>query len=128
MYLIVYNYARRCAENHTPQDHFRCVMVCYRTYTPRTTRPGMYKETGFSKTIPLVYLCTKQEPIFLLEGSYEEYLSDVISTLRVRCLTEALPETRFNRLLHKKKFEEAEKFARQFQLDVEVCALKIEMH
>ena len=33
------NFTRfRCAENHTPQDHFRCVMVCYDTCTPQKTR------------------------------------------------------------------------------------------
>ena len=40
MYLIVFDFTRfRCAENGTPQDHFRCVMVCYRTCTPQKTRP-----------------------------------------------------------------------------------------
>ena len=29
----------RCAENHTPQDHFRCVMVSYCTCTPQKTWP-----------------------------------------------------------------------------------------
>ena len=33
---FVYNL--RCAENCTPQDHFRCVMVCYCTHTPQKTR------------------------------------------------------------------------------------------
>ena len=30
----------RCAENGIPQDHFRCVMLCYinHTYTPQNTR------------------------------------------------------------------------------------------
>ena len=41
LYVIVYNFPRfRSAENHTPQDHFRCVMVCYRTHTPQKTRPA----------------------------------------------------------------------------------------
>ena len=36
----LYDFTRfRCAENQTPQDHFRCVMVCYRTHTPQKTRP-----------------------------------------------------------------------------------------
>ncbi|XP_072031588.1 kinetochore-associated protein 1-like [Amphiura filiformis] len=86
------------------------------------TLPGMQctYSLAVSKYCTLAEVLPSQEPIFLLEGSFEEFLSDTISTLRVRCLTEALPETRFNRLLHKKKFDEAEKFAHQFQLDVEL--------
>ena len=39
--LIVYDFTRVwCAENHTPQDHFRCVMMCYRTRAPQKTRPA----------------------------------------------------------------------------------------
>ena len=41
LYLIVYNFTRfRCAENCPPQDHLRCVVVCYRSRTPQKTRPG----------------------------------------------------------------------------------------
>ena len=33
-FLIVYDFTRfRCAENHTPQDHFRCVIVCFSNHT-----------------------------------------------------------------------------------------------
>ena len=36
----MYNFQRfRCAENHTPHDHFTCVMVFYHTGTPQKTRP-----------------------------------------------------------------------------------------
>ena len=43
LYLIVYDFTRfRCAENRTPQDHFRCVMVCYRTPKPQKTRPEFF--------------------------------------------------------------------------------------
>ena len=38
LYITVYNFTRfRCAENCTPQDHFRCGMMCYRT--SQKTRP-----------------------------------------------------------------------------------------
>ena len=40
-YLMCYlKYITRfgCAENHIPQDHFKCVMVCYCTCTPQKTR------------------------------------------------------------------------------------------
>uniref|UniRef100_A0A8D2LLE8 Kinetochore associated 1 n=1 Tax=Varanus komodoensis TaxID=61221 RepID=A0A8D2LLE8_VARKO len=47
--------------------------------------------------------------------------SDVpISFLVMRCLTEALPENRLSRLLHKHKFTEAENFAVQFGLEIEL--------
>ena len=49
---------------------------------------------------------------------------DLVTSLRVRCLSEAQPETRFARMLHKKLFEEAEQFAKTFGLDVEVCVKK----
>ncbi|EMP37117.1 Kinetochore-associated protein 1 [Chelonia mydas] len=43
-----------------------------------------------------------------------------VSVLVLRSLTEALPENRLSRLLHKHKFTEAENFAVQFGLDVEL--------
>uniref|UniRef100_A0A8C4EAU2 Kinetochore associated 1 n=1 Tax=Dicentrarchus labrax TaxID=13489 RepID=A0A8C4EAU2_DICLA len=43
-----------------------------------------------------------------------------ISSVVVRCFTEALPENRLSRLLHKHMFEEAEKFAITFELDLEL--------
>ena len=42
LYLIVFDFTRfRYAKNRNPQDHFRCVMVCYRTCTPQKTRPDL---------------------------------------------------------------------------------------
>uniref|UniRef100_A0A6Q2Z0M1 Kinetochore associated 1 n=1 Tax=Esox lucius TaxID=8010 RepID=A0A6Q2Z0M1_ESOLU len=43
-----------------------------------------------------------------------------ITSVVMRCFTEALPENRLSRLLYKHKFEEAEKFAITFELDVEL--------
>uniref|UniRef100_A0A3Q3MU59 Kinetochore associated 1 n=1 Tax=Mastacembelus armatus TaxID=205130 RepID=A0A3Q3MU59_9TELE len=43
-----------------------------------------------------------------------------VSSVAVRCFTEALPENRLSRLLHKHLFEEAEKFAITFELDLEL--------
>uniref|UniRef100_A0A8C6K3X7 Kinetochore-associated protein 1 n=1 Tax=Melopsittacus undulatus TaxID=13146 RepID=A0A8C6K3X7_MELUD len=43
-----------------------------------------------------------------------------VSIVVMRSLTEALPENRLSRLLHKHKFTEAENFALQFGLDVEL--------
>ncbi|TRY91813.1 hypothetical protein DNTS_012445, partial [Danionella cerebrum] len=46
----------------------------------------------------------------------------------IRCFTEALPENRLNKLLYKHKFEEAERFAKTFGLDVElVYKVKLDM-
>ncbi|XP_060125558.1 kinetochore-associated protein 1 isoform X2 [Zootoca vivipara] len=62
------------------------------------------------------------DTIYFLEGMYEnnQRASDhPVSLLVLRCLTEALPENRLSRLLHKHKFTEAENFAVQFGLDVE---------
>uniref|UniRef100_A0A3P8UD43 Kinetochore associated 1 n=1 Tax=Amphiprion percula TaxID=161767 RepID=A0A3P8UD43_AMPPE len=43
-----------------------------------------------------------------------------VASVVVRCFTEALPENRLSRLLHKHMFEEAEKFAITFELDLEL--------
>uniref|UniRef100_UPI00398F8311 kinetochore-associated protein 1 isoform X2 n=1 Tax=Pristiophorus japonicus TaxID=55135 RepID=UPI00398F8311 len=64
-----------------------------------------------------------QDTIYILEGVYENQKSSskgVISAIAMRCLTEALPENRLSRLLYKHKFEEAERFAIQFGLEVEL--------
>ncbi|XP_050966456.1 kinetochore-associated protein 1 isoform X1 [Labeo rohita] len=63
------------------------------------------------------------DTIYLLEGILANAKSspeDPVSTVVIRCFTEALPENRLNRLLYKHKFEEAEKFAKAFGLDVEL--------
>lgn len=74
----------------------------------------------------LVQTDVGQDSIYILEGLYENQKRNtssskgVISAVAMRCLTEALPENRLSRLLYKHKFEEAEKFALQFGLDVEL--------
>lgn len=71
----------------------------------------------------LVQTGISTDTIYLLEGICENQESSterIVSTLVMRCLTEALPENRLSRLLHKHKFDEAEKFAIQFGLDVEL--------
>ncbi|KAG7480993.1 hypothetical protein MATL_G00062040 [Megalops atlanticus] len=75
-----------------------------------------------SATSSLVQTGINTDTIYLLEGISENPDSSEgpASVLVLRCLTEALPENRFSRLLHKHKFEEAEKFAVQFGLDVEL--------
>ncbi|XP_055406741.1 kinetochore-associated protein 1 isoform X2 [Bubalus kerabau] len=63
------------------------------------------------------------DTIYLLEGIFKNDPSlseDSVSVLALRCLTEALPENRLSRLLHKHRFAEAESFAIQFGLDVEL--------
>ncbi|XP_060105154.1 kinetochore-associated protein 1 [Heteronotia binoei] len=63
------------------------------------------------------------DTIYFLEGIYENNLksSDIpVSFLVMRCLTEAAPEDRLSRLLHKHKFTEAESFALHFGLEVEL--------
>ncbi|NXS27918.1 KNTC1 protein, partial [Pomatostomus ruficeps] len=66
-------------------------------------------------------ICT--DTIYFLEGIHEKHQTpseDPVSIVVMRSLTEALPENRLSRLLHKHKFTEAENFAIQFGLDVEL--------
>ncbi|XP_038430837.1 kinetochore-associated protein 1 isoform X14 [Canis lupus familiaris] len=63
------------------------------------------------------------DTVYLLEGickNDSKLSEDSISLVVLRCLTEALPENRLSRLLHKHRFAEAESFAIQFGLDVEL--------
>ncbi|KAM6945162.1 kinetochore-associated protein 1 isoform 1-T1 [Lycodopsis pacificus] len=71
----------------------------------------------------LVQTKINMDTIYLVEGIGEDPESsrgEPISAVVVRCFTEALPENRLSRLLHKHMFEEAEKFAITFELDVEL--------
>ncbi|NXB24004.1 KNTC1 protein, partial [Rhagologus leucostigma] len=66
-------------------------------------------------------ICT--DTIYFLEGIHEKHQmpsADPVSVVVMKSLTEALPENRLSRLLHKHKFTEAENFAIQFGLDVEL--------
>lgn len=81
----------------------------------------------YCDTISLVgnYFC--QEEIIILEGVREEGAVNP-SCLRVRLLTEALPQTRLTRLLQKHKFEKAFEFAQMFNLDTQVINLPVEQN
>ncbi|KAF5904768.1 kinetochore-associated protein 1, partial [Clarias magur] len=71
----------------------------------------------------LVQNSISMDVIYLLEGVSDHSPSGANGSglgLVLRCFTEALPENRLNRLLYKHKFEEAEKFAIAFELDVEL--------
>ncbi|XP_056888450.1 kinetochore-associated protein 1 [Takifugu flavidus] len=70
----------------------------------------------------LVQTRLNMDTIYLVEGICEnpESRGEPISSVVVRCFTEALPENRLSRLLHKHMFEEAEKFAITFELDLEL--------
>uniref|UniRef100_A0A8C4M3A5 Kinetochore associated 1 n=1 Tax=Equus asinus asinus TaxID=83772 RepID=A0A8C4M3A5_EQUAS len=71
----------------------------------------------------LVQTGISTDTIYLLEGICKndpKLSEDAVSVLVLRCLTEALPENRLSRLLHKHRFAEAESFAIQFALDVEL--------
>ncbi|NXH17381.1 KNTC1 protein, partial [Bucco capensis] len=63
------------------------------------------------------------DTIYFLEGIHEKHQissEGPVSIVVMRSLTEALPENRLSRLLHKHKFTEAENFAINFGLDVEL--------
>ncbi|XP_039218490.1 kinetochore-associated protein 1 isoform X3 [Crotalus tigris] len=71
----------------------------------------------------LVQSVINTDTIYFMEGMYEnnqKSSADPVSFLLMRSLTEALPENRLSRLLHKHKFAEAESFALQFGLEVEL--------
>ncbi|KAM6954421.1 kinetochore-associated protein 1 [Aplochiton taeniatus] len=75
-----------------------------------------------SITSCLVQTKMSMDTFYLVEGISEnsKRFGELISSVVMRCFTEALPENRLSRLLHKHKFEEAEKFAIAFNLDVEL--------
>ncbi|KAM5237722.1 kinetochore-associated protein 1 [Ctenodactylus gundi] len=76
-----------------------------------------------SSVSSLVQTGISTDTIYLLEGICKgdpKFPEDSVSILVLRCLTEALPENRLSRLLHKHRFAEAESFAMQFGLDVEL--------
>ncbi|XP_066465725.1 kinetochore-associated protein 1 [Tiliqua scincoides] len=71
----------------------------------------------------LVHCGINTDTVYFLEGIYEnnQKSSDIsVSFVVLRCLTEALPENRLSRLLHNHRFTEAENFAIQFGLDIEL--------
>uniref|UniRef100_G3TH59 Kinetochore associated 1 n=1 Tax=Loxodonta africana TaxID=9785 RepID=G3TH59_LOXAF len=76
-----------------------------------------------SSVSSLVQTGISTDTIYLLEGICKndpKLSEESASVLVLRCLTEALPENRLSRLLHKHRFAEAENFAIQFGLDVEL--------
>ncbi|KAI6076180.1 Kinetochore-associated protein 1 isoform X1 [Aix galericulata] len=75
------------------------------------------------KLIAMTTPTNKQDTIYFLEGIHANHQISAegpVSVVVMRSLTEALPENRLSRLLHKHKFTEAENFAIQFGLDVEL--------
>ncbi|XP_077015828.1 kinetochore-associated protein 1 isoform X3 [Tamandua tetradactyla] len=71
----------------------------------------------------LVQTGISTDTIYLMEGICKDdptLPEESVSVLVLRCLTEALPENRLSRLLHKRRYAEAENFAIQFGLDVEL--------
>ncbi|KAK2505118.1 hypothetical protein MC885_004569, partial [Smutsia gigantea] len=76
-----------------------------------------------SSVSSLVQTGISTDTIYLLEGICKndpKLSEDSVSVLVLRCLTEALPENRLSRLLHKHRFAEAESFALQFGLEIEL--------
>ncbi|XP_052023442.1 kinetochore-associated protein 1 isoform X2 [Apodemus sylvaticus] len=76
-----------------------------------------------SSVSSLVQTGISTDTIYFLEGLHKNdpnLCEDSVSDLVLRYLTEVLPENRLSRLLHKQRFAEAESFAIQFGLDVEL--------
>ncbi|CAN9513185.1 unnamed protein product [Ophioblennius macclurei] len=82
----------------------------------------LYYSLNVSSVSCLVETKINLDTIYLVGGVYEKGNSCAgpINSVVVRCFTEALPENRLSRLLHKHMFEEAEKFAITFELDLEL--------
>ncbi|NWZ81474.1 KNTC1 protein, partial [Poecile atricapillus] len=101
-----------------PDDkQMRSVMV----FTLPTMQQLYSLEVSLVSSLVQSGICT--DTIYFLEGIHEKHQmpsEDPVSIVVMRSLTEALPENRLSRLLHKHKFTEAENFAIQFGLDVEL--------
>ncbi|KAL4233776.1 Kinetochore-associated protein 1 [Mactra antiquata] len=61
-----------------------------------------------------------QDVLFFSEFSGNNENTESLTSLKFRSLSETDPETRLYRILQKNKFDEAEKFANLFQLDMEL--------
>ncbi|XP_061674025.1 kinetochore-associated protein 1 isoform X2 [Syngnathoides biaculeatus] len=71
----------------------------------------------------LVQTKISMDTIYFVEAIHttsESSRRECVSSLVIRCLTETLPENKLSRLLYKQRFEEAEKFAALFELDLEL--------
>ncbi|XP_048370143.1 kinetochore-associated protein 1 [Sphaerodactylus townsendi] len=115
----------QCSVNHKlvaltePDDHkqMRNIVVFS---LPLMHQLYSLKVTNISS---LVQSKINTDTIYFLEGIYEnehKSLNIPVSFLVMRCLTEAVPEDRLSRLLHKHKFSKAESFALHFGLEVEL--------
>ena len=81
-------------------------------------------EMDVTRHLWLLDCCPNQETPHFMEGSSSAENenkpgSDVVQFLRVRGVCESVLEARLERLVRRQKFEEAEKFARQYKLPVE---------
>ncbi|NXV45396.1 KNTC1 protein, partial [Uria aalge] len=86
-----------------------------------TMQPLYSLEVSVVSSLVQSGICT--DTIYFLEGINEKHQrpsEGPVSIVVMRSLTEALPENRLSRLLHKHKFTEAENFAIHFGLDVEL--------
>ncbi|KAL3872886.1 hypothetical protein ACJMK2_036067 [Sinanodonta woodiana] len=69
-----------------------------------------------------------QDNLYVSECASEESNPKSITQIRFRCLTESDPSTRLSRILYKNKFEEAEAFAKMYQLDIELVRQRKMIH
>uniref|UniRef100_A0A3Q4MIN8 Kinetochore associated 1 n=1 Tax=Neolamprologus brichardi TaxID=32507 RepID=A0A3Q4MIN8_NEOBR len=75
-----------------------------------------YHEEGCSTAV----MFSLGHEVHLMIGVSVYHRREPVASVVVRSFTEALPENRLSRLLHKHMFEEAEKFAITFELDLEL--------
>ena len=90
----MYNFTTfRCAENHTSQDHFRCVMVCYCARTPQKTKPDFHHVySTFQKSVDKFEIVHKTLPQcwfgvqgFLIIWDYHSPAKKIVQMLVTIC-------------------------------------------
>ena len=100
------------SEDQLRGEHFLSILdfPTYRT---------LYK-LAVSSSTHLVSSHPSQDSPLVLEGGQEDVLQpELVTRLRLRAITEGVPEARLARLLKRGKFDEAEKFAARFNLEAE---------
>nr|CAD7397312.1 unnamed protein product [Timema cristinae] len=107
------------------EDDEAAVLVCSKpdddmeSYIFLASLPEMkvkYKLKTSSASYLVASASSPEQGIFL-EGVHADDQTEFINTLRLKAIVESLPDLRFDRLLRRNKFDEAELFAKHYGLD-----------
>ncbi|XP_050045443.2 kinetochore-associated protein 1 [Dermacentor andersoni] len=107
-----------------PEQECR-IAVLTATSETSTRRLEIYRFPDFSmqyalevnETCHMMAFCDSLENFWIVEGFSDN--EEALTGLRVRTISEALPENHLMKLINKNKFSEAEEFAKLFNLSVE---------